>query len=297
MRNLFIQELVKEAKKNEKIVLVVGDLGFNLIEPFKNRFPNRFFNAGVSEQSMIGIASGLALKGFHVFVYSIANFPTFRCAEQIRNDMDYHNLTVTIVSVGSGLSYGNLGYSHHGLQDLSLIRSFPNTIICSPCCNEELVGVMNYIFKNPQPSYLRLDKSLDLSLKIKNQKIKPGKWIMHKKGNSKKKLLISTGSTFNDCSKILLNDKKNLYNWYSIPVWGMKYKSIQFNRLLDYNNIISVENHFQDGGFGSWINEIISSKNHKKKINILNKFIKKEVVGRVGSETYLNKKFGPSKNI
>ena len=77
----------------------------------------------------------------------------------------------------------------------------------------------------------------------------------------------------------------------------MKYKSIQFNRLLDYNNIISVENHFQDGGFGSWINEIISSKNHKKKINILNKFIKKEVVGKVGSETYLNKKFGPSKNI
>ena len=297
MRNLFIKELIKEAQKNEKIVLVVGDLGFNVIEPFKNRYPNRFFNAGVSEQSMIGIASGLALKGFQVFVYSIANFPTFRCAEQIRNDMDYHNLSITIVSVGSGLSYGNLGYSHHGLQDLSLIRSFPNTTICSPCCNEELVGAMNYIFKNPQPSYLRLDKSLDLSLKIKAQKIKPGKWIMHKKGNSKKKLLISTGSTFNDCSKILLKDKKNLYNWYSIPVWNMKHKSKQLNKLLNYNHIISVENHLQDGGFGSWINEIIASQNHKRKINVFNKFIKKEVVGRVGSENYLNNKFGPAKNI
>ena len=148
MRNLFINQLTKEAKKNKKIVLVVGDLGFNVVEPFKKQFPNRFFNAGVSEQSMMGIACGLASKGFHVFVYSIANFPTFRCAEQIRNDMDYHNLPVTIVSIGSGLGYGNLGYSHHALQDYALMRSFPNTVICSPNCNEELISVMNYIFQN-----------------------------------------------------------------------------------------------------------------------------------------------------
>ena len=86
MRNLFINRLVKEASKNKRIVLLVGDLGYNVVEPFKNKFPNRFYNVGISEQSMIGIASGLALNGYHVFVYSIANFPTFRCAEQIRND-------------------------------------------------------------------------------------------------------------------------------------------------------------------------------------------------------------------
>ena len=108
MRNLFISELVKQARKNKKIVLLVGDLGYNVVEPFKKEFPKRFFNVGVSEQSMIGIASGLAISGYHVFVYSIANFPTFRCAEQIRNDVDYHTLSVTIVSVGSGLGYGNL---------------------------------------------------------------------------------------------------------------------------------------------------------------------------------------------
>ena len=135
MRNLFIDILVKEARLNEKIVLIVGDLGFNVVEPFKKEFPNRFFNAGVSEQSMIGIAAGLSMSGFKVFVYSIANFPTFRCAEQIRNDIDFHNLPVTIVSVGSGLGYGNLGYTHHGLQDYSLIRSLPNTLICSPLDN------------------------------------------------------------------------------------------------------------------------------------------------------------------
>ncbi len=296
MRNLFISELINEAKKNKKIVLVVGDLGFNVVEPFKKKFPDRFFNAGVSEQSMLGFASGLAMRGYHVFVYSIANFPTFRCAEQIRNDMDYHNLPVTIVTVGSGLGYGNLGYSHHGLQDYSLMRSFPNTLILSPCCNEELKMVLSFIFKNPQPSYLRLDKSLDLNLNINIKNIRLGDWISHKKGKSKKKLLISTGSTVKDCKKILSNYSKSQFNWYSIPIWGMKNKLYQLNRLLKFNDIVTVENHFQDGGFGSWINEIVSSRLHKKKINILNRFIKKEVMGSVGSESYLNNKFGPTKN-
>ena len=83
MRKIFINKLVKEASKNKKIILIVGDLGYGVVEPFKNKFPDRFFNAGVAEQNMAGLASGLALKGFHVFIYSIANFSTFRCAEQI----------------------------------------------------------------------------------------------------------------------------------------------------------------------------------------------------------------------
>ena len=149
MRNIFIQKLVEKASKNKKIVLVVGDLGFGIVEPFKKKFPERFFNVGVAEQSMAGLAAGLALKGFHVFIYSIANFPTFRCAEQIRNDIDYHNLPVTIVSVGSGLGYGNLGYSHHAIQDYALMRSFPNTLIASPSNNQEVRGILNYLTKNP----------------------------------------------------------------------------------------------------------------------------------------------------
>src|ERR1039457_320379 len=90
MRNAFIDELVTAAEKNENIALVIGDLGYGVVEPFAKRFTKRFFNAGVAEQNMMGLAAGLASEGFHVFVYSIANFPTFRCAEQIRNDVDYH---------------------------------------------------------------------------------------------------------------------------------------------------------------------------------------------------------------
>ena len=96
MRNKFIEILVKEASKNDKIVLIIGDLGYNVVEPFQEQFPDRFFNAGICEQNMASMAAGLASEGFHVFIYSIANFPTFRCAEQLRNDMD--NLATRIKS-------------------------------------------------------------------------------------------------------------------------------------------------------------------------------------------------------
>ena len=132
MRDIFIDELCSAVEKNKNIILLVNDLGFGVVEKFCKKFPNNYYNAGISEQSMIGYAAGLATSGKHVFVYSIANFPTFRCAEQLRNDIDYHKLSVTVVSVGAGVGYGNLGYTHHGLQDYSLIRSFPNTLIASP---------------------------------------------------------------------------------------------------------------------------------------------------------------------
>jgi len=290
MRKLFIEELIKQAEKNKKIILIVGDLGYGVIEPFKKKFPERFYNAGVAEQSMVGLASGLALKGFHVFIYSIANFSTFRCAEQIRNDIDYHKLAVTVVSVGSGLSYGNLGYSHHCIQDYSLLRSFPNTIIAAPSNNQELIITMNYLFKNPQPSYLRLDKSLDLNCEKKISSITPGKWIFYK-NNKNKNIIISTGSVMKNCKKIL-KSKRN-YDWATIPMWSMKSKKSQLKKIKKYNNILSVENHLQDGGFGSWLNEsLIQQKSVNLNIFFRSKFLNSKVIGKVGSEDYLNKKYG-----
>jgi transketolase len=103
MRDIFIEELISAAEENSSIRLIVGDLGYGVIESFRERFPNQFINAGVAEQNMMGMAAGMASEGLQVFVYSIANFPTFRCAEQIRNDVAYHKLPVTIVSVGGGV--------------------------------------------------------------------------------------------------------------------------------------------------------------------------------------------------
>ena len=181
MRNIFIDELTKAAKKNKKIILVVNDLGYSVIENFAKKFPNQFFNAGVAEQNMMGLASGLAMEGNHVFVYSIGNFPSFRCAEQIRNDIDYHNLPVTIVNAGGGLGYGSLGYSHHSLQDYALLRIFPNILIASPCDNMEARSCVRYLIKNPQPSYLRLVKKNNFLFHKELPKVKPGDWIRKKK--------------------------------------------------------------------------------------------------------------------
>jgi transketolase len=290
MRELFIKQLVKEAEKNKKIILIVGDLGYGIVEPFKIKFPDRFYNAGVAEQSMAGLASGLALKGYHVFIYSIANFSTFRCAEQIRNDIDYHNLSVTIVSVGSGVGYGNLGYSHHCLQDYALLRSLPNTVIAAPSNNQELIESLKYLFNNPQSSYLRLDKSLNINSIKKVPLIKPGKWIFYKNKKSKN-IIISTGTVAANCESILKS--KSSYNWATIPMWSMQSKRLQFKKIKKYRNIITIENHLQDGGCGSWLNESLAQEeNEYSKTNIISKFLSSKIVGKVGNDEYLNKKYG-----
>src|SRR5438046_10500081 len=122
MRAAFFKTLLDLAERDERIHLVVGDLGFGVVEPFARRFPDRFLNAGVAEQNMTGIAAGLALCGKTVFTYSIANFPTLRCLEQIRNDVCYHNASVKVVAVGGGFAYGSLGMAHHAHEDLAVSR-------------------------------------------------------------------------------------------------------------------------------------------------------------------------------
>ena len=195
MRKLFIKKLIELSIKKKNIYLVINDLGFNVVEPFKNKFPKKFFNVGVAEQNLMGISAGIASEKAHVFSYSIANFNPFRCAEQIRNDIDYHLLPVTIVSVGSGVGYGNLGYSHHAVQDYTLMRSFPNMLILSPGNENELINIMDFIVQNPQPSYLRLDKDENLkNEKIKKNTLKPGK-IYRVVDGSKQNVIITTGKT------------------------------------------------------------------------------------------------------
>ena len=159
MRSTFVNSLIELAEENKNIVLFTGDLGYSVLEPFIEKFPDRFYNFGIAEQNMMGAAAGLASEGYHVFVYSIANFPVFRCAEQYRNDVDYHELNVTVVSIGGGVSYGSLGYSHHAIQDYAFMRSMPNTKILAPGDPDEVAFLMRYIVQNPCPSYLRLAKS------------------------------------------------------------------------------------------------------------------------------------------
>lgn len=159
MRTAFIKQLVEEAATNDKIFLIVGDLGYSVVEMFAEKYPERFLNAGIAEQNMIGVAAGLAKEGYNVYVYSIGNFPTLRCMEQIRYDVAYHNLNVKIVSVGAGYAYGSLGASHHATEELGMMRTIPNMVICSPGDPVEAQAISTLSANYEGPMYLRLGKA------------------------------------------------------------------------------------------------------------------------------------------
>ena len=289
MRNAFIEELVQAASTNEKIALVVGDLGYGVVEPFSKQFPKRFFNAGVAEQNMMGLSAGLASEGFHVFVYSIANFPTFRCAEQIRNDVDYHNLSVTIVAVGGGLAYGNLGYSHHAIQDYALMRCMPNMLIASPGDPMETRGCMRYLLLNPQPSYLRLGKSGEENIHSYVPFIEPGKWInIGDKNSGSDSAVVSTGATLRLAKKWTeVEGKYGGYSLNSLPLWGIKQKSQQIEFLEKYKKIVTVEDHLIDAGFGSWMMEAAFSGGDSAG-KIIPCGLESNIAGMVGRQDILN---------
>src|SRR5689334_14978381 len=132
MRTSFIEALCEVAEQNDRVWLLTADLGYSVLERFASRFPRRYMNVGVAEQNLIGVAAGLARCGKIPFVYSIANFPTLRCLEQIRNDVCYHHGNVKVVAVGGGFSYGAQGYTHHGIEDLSIMRSLPGMTVVAP---------------------------------------------------------------------------------------------------------------------------------------------------------------------
>jgi transketolase len=159
VRTTFIRTLCALAEKNERIWLVTGDLGFSLLEEFYGRFPQRYVNVGVAEQNMIGVAAGLAESGKTVFTYSIANFATLRCLEQIRNDVCYHSADVKVVSVGGGLSYGPQGYTHHGIEDLAILRALPGMTVVAPGDPVETDLATRAVAAHRGPCYLRLGKA------------------------------------------------------------------------------------------------------------------------------------------
>jgi len=158
MRDTFATRLTELAEADPRVMLVTGDLGFGVLTPFAARFPRQFLNVGVAEQNMTGVATGLALEGRTVFTYSIGNFPTLRCLEQIRNDAVYHEANVKVVSIGGGFSYGALGMSHHATEDLAILRTLPMTVV-SPGCDWETREATTAIANTPGTCYLRLDKS------------------------------------------------------------------------------------------------------------------------------------------
>ena len=281
MRDAFIDELTTLATTHDNVALIVGDLGFNVIEPFADRFPDRFINAGVAEQNMTGLAAGMASEGYHVFTYSIANFPTFRCAEQIRNDVDHHRLPVTVVAVGGGVSYGALGYSHHAVQDYSLMRAMPNMTIAAPGDPLETRACIRWLVDNPGPSYLRLGKSGEPRFHESVPDIAPGCWIKVQEGNEDQ-VLLSTGAALG--AAIARADGRAVW---SLPLWGMAAKAEQPAQIGRHSRIITLEDHLADGGFGSWLTESVAGT--PAAANIQPIALSADICDMVASQSVLNR--------
>lgn len=158
MRDTFTRCLEAYAQTHEELVLITGDLGFGVLFPFMEKFPERFLNAGISEQAMVSMAAGMALEGKTVVVYSIGNFPTLRCLEQIRNCCAYHEANVKIVCVGAGFVYGTLGMTHHATEDMSALRILPGVKVYAPADAAETEAVMGPFLSEPGVAYLRIGR-------------------------------------------------------------------------------------------------------------------------------------------
>jgi len=286
MRDAFLEKLTELASNDKEIVLLTGDLGFNVFEDFESRFPGQYFNVGVAEQNMTGLAAGLALKGKKVITYSIANFSTLRCLEQIRNDACYHNLNITIVASGGGFSYGSLGMSHHATEDLSILRALPDICVVAPATNWETGEATKALINYDGVGYLRLDKTVadessDTSFIL-------GKSITYKKGEDV--TLLSTGGILRDVlqAKKLLQDSDidaGVVNMHTI-------KPIDKNLIISIANnsggIITIEEHNLDGGLGSAVAEVCMDAGIKPKV-FLRIGLENKFSSIVGSQNFLKK--------
>lgn len=258
MRNAAINKLTEIAENDHRICLMTGDLGYGVLDAYSTKCPERFFNIGISEQFMASAAAGMAMSGKIVFTYSIGNFSTLRCIEQIRNDICYHNANVKILSVGSGFSYGQLGMSHYATEDIAMLRSLPNMKILTPCDLEESVAVISYTIKSDGPCYIRFGKKSEPSLYGKSPDFDVAKIHCVKKGRDV--AILSHGTILNCCIQASEELSKLKISTGVYAVSCIKPLDIDAIREIacHYGYIVTVEEHSIIGGLGSAVADILS---------------------------------------
>jgi transketolase len=289
MRNTFIQTLLENAKLDPNIVFITGDLGFGVIENFQKQLPNQFINAGVSEQAMMGMAAGIASTGKRVFVYSIGNFPTLRCLEQIRNDVCLMNNSVVIVSVGAGYSYGSQGYTHHALEDIAVMRALPNMNIYIPADSIESKSITHYLCKTKTPSYLRLGKAGEPILTNNNSKPISNEIIDIRSGDDGTILFVGPIGKRALAAAEILDQMNFKVSVASVP-FATDIDLAYLKNAAVKGPIVTVEEHSKRGGFGSIILESLHQLDVSYKLKIVAST--QQNLSEIGSQDYLQVKNG-----
>ena len=256
MRTAFVNQLLQEAERDGRVFLIVGDLGYHVVEPFAQRFPQRFLNAGIAEQNMLGVAAGLSATGCNVFVYSIGNFPTLRCLEQIRNDVAYHRCNVKIVAVGAGYAYGSLGATHQATEDIAAMRAMPNLAVCTPGDPAEAAAVASLAAAFDGPMYIRLGKAGEKNVHSEPlPEVALGDILLVRRAEGARAAVLACGSILHDASR-QIEEQGLPYDLYSVPF----VKPINRDRLAQIarchpDGLITLEEHQRSGGMGAAVVE------------------------------------------
>jgi len=257
VRTAFIESLCRLAAKDERIWLLTGDLGYSVLERFRDAFPGRYVNVGVAEQNMTGVAAGLARCGKIVFTYSIANFPTFRCLEQVRNDVCHHELPVKIVSVGGGLAYGPAGYTHHGVEDFAVMQALPGITVVAPGDPIEAQLATEAIADSAGPCYLRLGKAGEPAVHAAAPPFALGKAIVLLEGRDV--TFLSTGGMLHKTMQTAQQLRESGIDAGVMSMHTIKPLDAEAVRHVAETSraVITVEEHSVTGGLGSAVADVL----------------------------------------
>lgn len=286
MRNRFSKILYDIAKRDDRLFLLVGDIGFNVFDDFIKTYPKQFLNAGVAESNMVGTAAGMAMNSIKPVVYTIIPFLLMRTFEQIRNDICMHNLQVTLVGVGGGLSYDTLGPTHHAIEDIAIMRSLPNMQVLTPSDPDEVEWLFPLAFKHKGPTYFRLGKGGEKNLLLDEQKATRKLGSPHEIIKGKQISIISCGPILSTAFAVrdLLsahNINPSIISIHSIKPFN---KSELIEKINDKDIIVTIEEHSTIGGLGDVVSDTLSGLQNSP---IQIKFgIKDVFVKEVGSRDY-----------
>lgn len=290
MRDTFVRTLIELAKQDSRIELVTGDLGFGVLKPFWEQLPNQFTNAGIAEQNMTTLAAGMAMEGKIVFTYSIGNFPTLRCLEQIRNDCAYHKANVKIVCVGGGFAYGSLGMSHQATEDLAIIRALPDVAVLAPGDPIEAQEATKAIVKYPGTCYLRLGRGGEKRIHDYIDDFEIGKAIKVKDG--KNVVVFFTGAIYDEVQgayEQLLAQGHDIAV-FTFPTIKPLDKEIIEKCAEEFELIVTCEEHNIIGGLGSAVAEVLAEMGGKK-ARLLRIGLNDSYCTRVGDQKYLRTQY------
>ena len=291
MRDTFVKTLVELAKEDKNIELITGDLGFGVLKPYRKAVPDQFTNAGIAEQNMTTVAAGMALEGKTVFTYSIGNFPTLRCLEQIRNDCAYHNANVKVVCIGGGFVYGSLGMSHQATEDLAILRALPDVVVMAPADLVEAEECTKALAAYPGTAYLRLGRGGEKRIHDHIDNFQIGKAIKVRDG--KKIAIFSTGAIFEEVNAAynVLVEKGYDPAVYTFPTVKPIDTEVIKECAKEFDVVVTCEEHNIVGGFGSAVAEVMAEMKEKKAY-LLRIGLNDEYSIKVGNQNYLRQQYG-----